>query len=215
MSTTMKKKGILDLQGKVYIGHPKQNNEYLTNTTLKCDAGPYIYQADIQGDSMTSLSVMRSGVSPESLDFSEIRTIKGSPALFIADILVLKKFEQNADLLLASAKKQRKNTNFLSFEAYTDVVLKDPLQSLDFKETMTREEAEKYIKYRDIYDSDTKYSDPMETYWSNILSETFLLFSYAEEQNFTFNLGIKDNLLYGIRCQAVKVPTKEVQEDEA
>lgn len=208
----MKKSGMLDLQGRVYIGHPMQK-EYLTNTTLKCDKGSYIYHWEQQGDSMQSLSLIRNTVSPESLDFSEVRTIKGSLALFIADVFVLKKFENSANLLLTSAKKQRKNPRFLTFEEYTDKVLHDPLESLDFKETMTREEAEKYIKYRDLYDKDTAYSDSKEIYCSNVLSETFLLFTYAEEQNFTFNLGIKDNLLYGIKCQAVKAPTKEIKEE--
>ena len=195
-------KSFLRMGNRLYLGHPLAEKLYLTNIALKCHASDWDLSLTKLKDTIVGVKAISKQYNEEDLDFSQERTIKGCPALLLSDFDVFDKLSE-ADLnnLLASCKKYKANPNFLTFEEYTDKVLKDHLRPLDTLEKIDVEEATKYVHYREKYDADLKYSDKEVPYWVSAKRVNLFLFAYEEEKGFLIKLGYSGNTLAGIKIE--------------
>ena len=202
----MKYNGSIELQNMIYLGHPLAEKLYLTNFLVKCFSGKWNIFIREESDEVKEVHILSCGFNKDlDFDFSDKRQIKNSPAVLLTTKDIFEGLtEMDMTNLVSSCKKYRSNKNFLPFEEYTDKVLNDRLAPLETLETMDTELALKYVRYRDRYDADLKYSDKEEPIWKYLRRDGLFLFVYSTSHDFLINFAFKDNLLIGIKLKLVE-----------
>ena len=171
-----------------YFGHPFSKETYTNALTLKTPVSEWEADFDgvYSGKVINIIPVDMVVVNPESE--LEHRVIRGTKVMFIGDYE--KVLEMQEDILLYKdlcnrATVKINNPDFLEFEAYTQKVLNDPLKNIFDMQSVTPEQAKKYMDYAVMYDKAKTYSDRLieKSYFTTcdegvlILTEDFVDFN--------------------------------------
>ena len=147
-----------------YFGHPFSKETYTNALTLKTPVSEWEADFDdvYSGAVINITPVDKVVANPESE--VEHRVIRGTKVMFIGDYE--KVLEMQGEFLLYKdlcnkATVKINNPDFLEFEAYTKKVLNDPLKNIFEMQSVTPEQAKKYMDYAVLYDKDKSYSDKL------------------------------------------------------
>lgn len=169
---------------------------------LKAHAGEWHLSVEKEDDLFKEIILICDGYVEEDIDFSEKRVIKDTNSIMFIDY---DRYEGLNDTVLEglidSCKKYRDNPDFLSFEDYTEKVLNDRLESLDDVKTIDKDLAFKYVRYRDKYDADLKYSDPKAPYWVDMIRTDMYLFATEDQHKYNIFLGYFNGEFVGLKIQ--------------
>lgn len=129
-------------------------------------------------------------ITPEDYDVPadfelERRVIRGTKVIFIGDYEKVLEMQQDVMLyhdLCNKATVKVNNPDYLDFEVYTRKILQDPLKNIFDMQSVTPEQAKKYMDYAVLYEKDKVHSDKLiiKPYFAScdagilILSEDFV-----------------------------------------
>ncbi len=192
----------LKIGKKVYLGHPQAEKLYQVNMILKAHEGEWELSVEKDDDLFKEVMLICSGYNEEEIDFSEKRVIKDTKSIMFVDYDRYEGLsEASLEGLIEACKKFRDNPDFLSFEDYTEKVLNDRLESLDDIQTIDKELAFKYVRYRDKYDADKKYSDTKAPYWVDMTRTDMYLFATEGPHKYNIYLGYQSGEFVGLKIQ--------------
>lgn len=94
----------------------------------------------------------------------ELRVIRGTKVMFIGDFTKIEDMMDDIGIyhdLCSKAMIKINNPEYMEFEVFTERVLNDPMKSVFELNSISPDQAKKYMEYAVLYDKDKKHSDKL------------------------------------------------------